>query len=161
VGRREAGRPLYRQIWHKCLYETVHQPGAAHPFRNCSPILAELWELDQDLLGDFTEADLEATASAVRGDDAFMKRLLAAAVASETAWPKSKYVEFQIYDGFIQDWDEDVCRRFHAAPWNDRLALIDGFCWRPVARTCRSSSGPPPEATGLTPPIVQNAPIST
>jgi len=94
---------------------------------NCSPILAELWELDQDLLGDFTEADLEATASAVRGDDAFVKRLLAAAVASETVWPKSKYVEFQIYDVFIQDWDVDVCRRFHAAPWNDRLALIDRF----------------------------------
>jgi exodeoxyribonuclease-1 len=94
---------------------------------NCSPILAELWELDQDLLGDFTEADLECAATNVRGDTAFAQRLVAAAVASETVWPKSKYVEFQIYDGFIKDWDADVCRRFHAAAWKDRLALIDRF----------------------------------
>ena len=94
---------------------------------NCSPILAELWELDTDLLGDFTEYELEATAAAVRDDDAFVKRLLAAAVASETVWPKSRFVEFQIYDGFIQSGDEDVCRHFHAAPWKDRLALVDRF----------------------------------
>lgn len=94
---------------------------------NCSPILAELWELDQDLLDGFTEADLAATAAAVRGDDAFVKRLLAAAAATEVVWPKSKYVEFQIYDGFIQDCDVEVCRRFHAAPWTDRLALVDCF----------------------------------
>jgi len=94
---------------------------------NCSPILAELWELDADLLGDFTEADLESAATAVRGDHAFVQRLLAAAVASETVWPKSRFVEFQIYDGFIQDWDVDVCRRFHVAPWKDRLALVDRF----------------------------------
>ncbi|HEY5411652.1 MAG TPA: exonuclease domain-containing protein [Caulobacteraceae bacterium] len=94
---------------------------------NCSPILAELWELDANLLGDFTEADLESTAAAVRGDHAFVNRLLAAAVASETIWPKSRFVEFQIYDGFIQDWDVDVCRRFHAAPWTDRVALVDRF----------------------------------
>lgn len=42
-------------------------------------------------------------------------------------WPKSKYVELQIYDGFIQDRDADVCRQFHAAPWTDRLALLDRF----------------------------------
>jgi len=94
---------------------------------NCSPILAELWELDVDLLGDVTEADLQSTATAVRGDHAFVQRLLAAAVASETVWPKSRFVEFQIYDGFIQDWDVDVCRQFHAAPWTDRLALVDRF----------------------------------
>jgi exodeoxyribonuclease-1 len=94
---------------------------------NCSPILAELWELDVDLLGDVTEADLQSTATAVRGDHAFVQRLLAAAVASETVWPKSRFVEFQIYDGFIQDGDVDVCRQFHAAPWTDRLALVDRF----------------------------------
>ena len=94
---------------------------------NCSPILAELWELDTELLGGFTEADLGATATAVRGDQAFVARLLAAAVTSETIWPKSRFVEFQIYDAFIKDWDADVCRRFHAAPWKDRLALIDRF----------------------------------
>ena len=94
---------------------------------NASPILAELWELEADLLNGFTEADLEATASAVRGDEAFVARLHAAAVASETVWPKSKFVEFQIYDNFIQDWDEDVCRQFHAAPWEERLALVDCF----------------------------------
>jgi exodeoxyribonuclease-1 len=94
---------------------------------NGSPILAELWELDQALLGDFTEADLETTAANVRGDAAFVQRLITAAIDSERVWPKSKYVEFQIYDGFIQDWDEDVCRRFHAAAWKDRPALIDRF----------------------------------
>jgi len=94
---------------------------------NASPILAELWELETDLLGDFTEGDLEATAAAVRGDDVFLKRLLAAAVGSEAVWPRSKFVEFQIYDGFIQDWDVDVCRRFHAASWKDRMALVDRF----------------------------------
>jgi len=94
---------------------------------NCSPILAELWELDGDLLGDFTEADLDETASAVRGDQAFVSRLLTAAIASETVWPKSRFVEFQIYDAFIQDGDADLCRRFHATPWKDRLALIDRF----------------------------------
>lgn len=94
---------------------------------NCSPMLAELWELDQDLLGDFTEADLESTAANVRNDTTFVRRLVSAAVASEMVWPKSKYVELQIYDAFIQDWDADACRRFHAAAWKDRLPLIDRF----------------------------------
>ncbi len=94
---------------------------------NASPILAELWELGANLLSGFTEADLEATAAVVRSDDAFVARLHAAAAASETVWPKSTFVEFQIYDNFIQDWDEDVCRRFHAAPWAERLALVDRF----------------------------------
>lgn len=94
---------------------------------NTSPILAELWELDADQLGDFTEADLEEIASAVRSDHAFSQRLVAAAVTSETVWPKSRYVEFQIYDSFIRDYDADVCRRFHAAPWQERLAIIDRF----------------------------------
>jgi exodeoxyribonuclease-1 len=94
---------------------------------NASPILAELWELEENLLSGFTEADLDATASAVRGDEAFVARLHAAAVASETIWPKSTFVELQIYDNFIQDWDEDVCRRFHAAPRAERLALVDRF----------------------------------
>lgn len=94
---------------------------------NCSPILAELWELDQALLGDFTEADLESTAANVRGDTEFVERLLSAAIASEKVWPKSKYVEFQIYDDFINDWNAELCRRFHAAAWKDRPALIDRF----------------------------------
>ncbi|MDF2116381.1 exonuclease domain-containing protein [Roseiarcaceae bacterium H3SJ34-1] len=94
---------------------------------NCSPILAELWELDQDLLGGFAEADLECTAANARSDTLFVQRLVSAAVASEMIWPKSKYVELQIYDSFIQDWDADVCQRFHAAAWKDRLALIDRF----------------------------------
>lgn len=94
---------------------------------NGSPILAELWELDQALLGDFTEADLETRTANVGGDTAFVQCLVTAAIASERVWPKSKYVEFQIYEGFIQVCDEDACRRFHAAAWKDRPALIDRF----------------------------------
>jgi len=82
---------------------------------------------DQALFGDFTEAELETTAANVRGDTAFVQRLVTAAIASERVWPKSKYVEFQIYEGFIKDWDEDVCRRFHGAAWKDQPALIDRF----------------------------------
>lgn len=94
---------------------------------NASPIVTELWELDAELLGDFSEADLEATATAIRGDEGFVRRLVTAAIASESTWPKSSYVEFQIYDSFIQNHDEGVCRRFHAAPWPARLAIIDHF----------------------------------
>ena len=94
---------------------------------NASPIVTELWELDAELLGDLTEVDLEALAASVHGDEGFVRRLIAAAIASEPTWPKSSYVEFQIYDDFIQDHDEDVCRCFHAAPWTERPAIIDRF----------------------------------
>lgn len=94
---------------------------------NASPIVTELWELDSELLGDFTEAGLEATAAAVRSDDDLVNRLVAAAIDSERIWPKSSYVELQIYDGFISRYDEGICRRFHAAPWPDRLAIVDLF----------------------------------
>lgn len=119
---------LRRMTPKELLIEVAKEDGPILRLKaNCSPILAELWELDADLLGDFTEADLEATAAAVRGDDAFVERLVAAAIASETVWPKSRFVELQIYDDFIKGWDEGVCRRFHAAPWKDRLALVDSF----------------------------------
>jgi len=104
---------------------------------NASPIVTELWELDAKSLGDLSEADLEATAAAVRGDESFVRRLVAAAIASETAWPKSPHVELQIYDAFIQDHDEGVCQRFHAAPWPDRLAIVDHFQDRRLRRLAR------------------------
>lgn len=119
---------LRRMTADELLAEVSKREGPIRRLKaNASPIVTELWELDAELLGDFTEADLEATAAAVRGDENFVRRLVAAAIASEPTWSKSSYVEFQIYDDFIEDHDEGVCRRFHAAPWPDRLAIIDRF----------------------------------
>jgi exodeoxyribonuclease-1 len=119
---------LRRMTMDELVVEVSKRDGPIHRLKaNASPIVTELWELDAELLGDSTEADLEATASAVRGDEGFVRKMVAAAIASEPPWPKSNYVEFQIYDDFIQDHDESLCRRFHAAPWPDRVAIIDRF----------------------------------
>lgn len=119
---------LHRMTSEELLAEVAKPDGPIRRLKaNGSPIVTELWELDAELLGDFTEADLEATATAVRGDVAFVDRLIEAAIASELVWPKSRHVEFQIYDDFIKDYDADVCRRFHAAPWEQRLSVIERF----------------------------------
>lgn len=95
---------------------------------NASPLLYPLWDLEADQFTGLTEEELIRRASSVRADEDFMAALTRAAAFNEPVYASSEHVELQIYGGkFLSDRDLDLCRRFHAVPWSDRLGLIRSF----------------------------------
>lgn len=102
--------------------------GPLRKFRaNASPVMAPLWELEDQGLLSASVDDLCHLARQIRSNDAFLDRLMAAIVECEYVWPKSVHLEEQIYDGFASDKDAALCQRFHQIPWEDRPALITSF----------------------------------
>lgn len=89
-----------------------------------SPILCNIWEVPANDMAGFTEEEICERAELVRSDQDFSNRLLSAAIACEPDFGKSSHVEEQIYDGFPSDADVDICRQFHAQPWERKVALI-------------------------------------
>lgn len=117
------------RMTHTELCEQIkHTEGPVRKFRaNASPVMAPLWELeDQGLLGSSSD-DLCHTARQVRSNEAFLDRLRVAIVECENVWPQSVHLEEQIYDGFTSDKDAALCQRFHQIPWEDRPKLITSF----------------------------------
>lgn len=53
-----------------------------------------------------------------------LSRAFEKTVDERDPWP---HVEQQIYDAFISGSDERLMIQFHTVPWEDRLALLDGF----------------------------------
>jgi exodeoxyribonuclease-1 len=74
----------------------------------------------------------------VRDDAAFVGRLVDAAAAGERVFEQSEHVELQIYgERFVSDADGDLCRRFHAAPWEERLCIALQFTDQRLRRLAR------------------------
>lgn len=95
---------------------------------NGSPLLYPLWDIEQPLFGETSEADLMRTASSVRADPDFMEKLTRAAAAAERIYPSSEHIELQIYEaGFFSDADREMCRQFHLRGWEDRVRLVEQF----------------------------------
>lgn len=54
-----------------------------------------------------------------------MASLTEAAASVEPVYPASEHVEQQIYGGnFFSDGDRDLCRQFHAIPWDRRSEIV-------------------------------------
>lgn len=114
---------------HDELCEQVKDNGGPiRKFRaNASPVMAPLWELEDQGLLSASSDDIGHVARQIRSNEDFLNRLLSAIVDSERVWPESVHVEEQIYNGFVSDTDAALCQRFHQIPWEDRPALIARF----------------------------------
>jgi exodeoxyribonuclease-1 len=105
---------------------------------NSSPLLYPLWDIDADRFLDLTEEELTRRASSVRADEEFMAALARAAASHEPVYAPSEHVELQIYGGnFFSDADCELCRRFHASPWEARPEFLGRFDDRRLKRLAR------------------------
>jgi exodeoxyribonuclease-1 len=73
------------------------------------------------------DAELECRVRRLRDDPGLSARLVAARDASLPIYPPSPYVEQQIFDAFTADSDLAVLAQFHAAPWENRYAILSGL----------------------------------
>ena len=69
-------------------------------------------------------ADLRARAARIRGDDAFVQRLIAAFLATREPKEPSPHVEEQIYDDFTGSADQTVMAAFQSAEWSARREIL-------------------------------------
>jgi exodeoxyribonuclease I len=105
---------------------------------NASPLLYPLWDIEADRFLDPTEDELLRTASSVRADKEFMSALTRAAALAEPVYAASEHVELQIYGGnFVSDADRELCRQFHASPWEARPEFVHRFDDRRLKRLAR------------------------
>jgi exodeoxyribonuclease I len=105
---------------------------------NASPLLYPLWDIESDRFHDLTEDELSRRASSVRADNEFMTKVTRVASSLEPVYPPSEHVELQIYGGnFFSDADIDLCRQFHANPWESRLDIIRRFSDQRLRRLAR------------------------
>ncbi|WP_320196876.1 exonuclease domain-containing protein (plasmid) [Agrobacterium rosae] len=114
---------------HVELCEQVKDPGGPiRKFRaNASPVMAPLWELEDQGLLSASSDDISHLGRQIRSNEDLLNRLRSAIVDSERVWPESVHLEEQIYNGFASDTDVALCQRFHQIPWEDRTALIARF----------------------------------
>jgi exodeoxyribonuclease-1 len=105
---------------------------------NASPLLYPLWEIESDRFLDLTEDELLRRASSVRADENFMAALTRAAASLERVYAPSEHIELQIYGGnFFSDSDLELCRQFHASPWEARPEFVRRFDDRRLKRLAR------------------------
>jgi exodeoxyribonuclease-1 len=69
--------------------------------------------------------ELERRATMLRDDAALRNRLIAAFEQTARQHPPGVHVEQQIHDAFISDADEQRLEEFHAAEWENRIAILD------------------------------------
>lgn len=105
---------------------------------NGSPLLYPLWDIDSDHFHDTSGDELSRTASSVRANQEFMSALTRAAASVEPVYAASEHVELQIYGGnFFSDADLELCRQFHARPWERRPEIVDQFSDQRLKRLAR------------------------
>jgi len=67
---------------------------------------------------------LRHRASVIRADAGFRERLTAAYLAGREEYEEPLYVEEQIYSRFIDNSDQALLDRFHAAKWSERPSVL-------------------------------------
>lgn len=120
----------------------VHLKTSLPPIRklkiNASPLLCPIWELGAEQLNGFKESDLLQKAKWTQADRSFIDRLVRATAAEERVFEPSEHIELQIYgQGFFTDTDKELCRQFHAAPWEQRPSIALTFEDRRLRRLAR------------------------
>lgn len=91
---------------------------------NACPAVCSIWDLPQAARPGLDDDESERRGERVAADPRLGARLLAIAPASRATYSPSAYVEEQLYDELPYDADRETQRRFHAAPWEERLPLV-------------------------------------
>jgi exodeoxyribonuclease-1 len=93
---------------------------------NAFPIITPMDDLPADFpAGELSRADAERKAAVIRRKSVLRERLCALVDDERKDVEPSPHLEEQIYDGFIAEEDAPLLAQFHAASWDDRLALTD------------------------------------
>jgi exodeoxyribonuclease I len=71
--------------------------------------------------------ELTRRAEFLRGNSGFRERLIAAFQSTKEDPPASPHLERQLYDDFFPKEDEVLAQQFHAAPWEERPAIVAAF----------------------------------
>ena len=92
---------------------------------NAAPTLWALYDATQEHLAPFeNEDEVLERIEQLREDRPLLERLRKAAEDAEPIYPQSEHVEEQLYErGFPSPQDETIMKRFHTAPWEERLGL--------------------------------------
>lgn len=72
------------------------------------------------------EDELRRRVELLQSDEALRQRLVTCIEGLKEEYPLSLHVEKQIYDGFFNE-DEPLLDAFHAAPWPERLAIVESL----------------------------------
>ena len=91
---------------------------------NASPTVTALSDASEQMLNGKVIDRLDEIARSVRQDQVFCERLTTCYAANRPPWPKSPYVEKQIYDGFPSQEDERFMIDFHDASWPDAYSIV-------------------------------------
>ncbi len=95
---------------------------------NAAPLLIPLYEASSELLEGRSEEDYLARARLLRQDEAFVGRLMEAALAGERTYADSRHVEEQIYSGSFPSGEEAaLMQEFHALEWPFRRDVAAQF----------------------------------
>lgn len=92
---------------------------------NAHPLFIPLDVAQQRVEPPVPESELMRRAERLASDSDLRKRLLEAWSQRDLPVEPSPHVEEQIYDGFMSREDEAVLNAFHAAPWVERLPLVE------------------------------------
>jgi exodeoxyribonuclease-1 len=94
---------------------------------NGAPTLTELFAAPERILNGASIDDIERRARRVKNDAGLRGRFVAAYIASREPYPLSPHIEERIYNGFPGPADEMRTIAFHYAPWEERIAIVQGF----------------------------------
>lgn len=105
---------------------------------NASPIIVPLEEAPAIAnVAQFGAEELTRRANLLRDNPDLGARLVAAFQALKEESRPSPHIERQLYDGFFPKDDEPLIERFHALPWEKRLAIVDAFADRRLRKIGR------------------------
>lgn len=94
---------------------------------NAGPTMMPLWEAPDELLGGLSCEELEDHAARISEDQSLRARLADIFLQNRTKYPEPTHVEEMLYTRFSSQSDVALCKRFHAAPWEERLKIARSF----------------------------------
>ncbi len=104
---------------------------------NAAPVMMSLDDAPAFASGkDLAPAELQRRIDLVQSDAELRRRMISAFEAGRTK-PISSHVEEQIYDGFLNSEDQALLESFHAAPWEQRLPIVERFADRRIRQLGR------------------------
>lgn len=108
--------------------ELSSQPSPIRRIRtNAGPAMMPLWEAPESLLGGLSCEELEDRAALFTEDERLKARLVDIFSKKRPEYPEPTHVEEMLYVGFSSASDTELCKRFHAASWDERPKIGRSF----------------------------------
>ena len=86
-----------------------------------------LWEAPEALFGGLSCEELEDRAALFAEDECLKARIADIFSKNRLEYPEPTHVEEMLYAGFSSASDTALCKRFHAAPWDERPKIGRSF----------------------------------